>query len=284
MSVEVRSLGSGSSGNALLIIADGMTVVVDCGITPRTFATVLRAAGFELGKVDAVLLSHEHVDHVRGLPPLLRNGTPVISTAGTARAAGVPTRNWHELRPDVQLRVGGLVVTALPVAHDAAEPCGFLIEATETRVCVLTDLGSVSDALRDPIADADLIVLEANHDEAMLRRGPYPPHLIRRILSAKGHLSNATSADLLTSALRSDARLRTIWLAHLSTTNNRPALAQQAVRRALAEHGQTHVVESLPRHGLGPLWRPGEAPRVPLQMALPFEQESPPAPSAARPL
>jgi phosphoribosyl 1,2-cyclic phosphodiesterase len=105
----------------------------------------------------------------------------------------------------------------------------------------------------------------------MLRRGPYPPHLKRRILSAEGHLSNATSADFLASVLRRESRRRTIWLAHLSSTNNRPALAQQVVRRALAEAGQTHVVESLPRHGLGPLWRPGEPPRAPLQMALPFE-------------
>ena len=271
MSVEVRSLGSGSSGNALLIVAAGTTVAVDCGLTPRTFATVLRDGGVESANLDAVFLSHEHVDHVRGLPPLLRNGTPVVSTSGTARAAGVPARNWQELRPDAQVRIGGLLVTALPVAHDAAEPCGFLLEVAQTRVCVLTDLGSVSDALRDPIADADLIVIEANHDEAMLRRGPYPPHLKRRILSAEGHLSNATSADFLASVLRRESRRRTIWLAHLSSTNNRPALAQQVVRRALAEAGQTHVVESLPRHGLGPLWRPGEPPRAPLQMALPFE-------------
>ena len=271
MSVEVRSLGSGSSGNALLIVADGTAVAVDCGITPRTFATILRDAGVDLAKLDAVLLSHEHIDHVRGLPPLLRAGTPVVCTAGTARAAGVPTRNWQELRREAQVRIGDFVVTALPVAHDAAEPCGFLIETGATRVCVLTDLGSVSDALRDPIAAADLIVLEANHDEAMLRRGPYPPHLKRRILSAEGHLSNTTSADFLASTLRRGSRRRTIWLAHLSTTNNRPTLAQQAVRLALAEAGQTHIVDSLPRHGLGPLWRPRNSPRVPLQMALPFE-------------
>ena len=127
--------------------------------------------------------------------------------------------------------------------------------SSATTICVFTDLGSVSGAVGEAIAASDLVVLEANHDEQMLRRGPYPVHLQRRILADTGHLSNTTSADLLAHALRTSRLSPTIWLAHLSETNNKPRLAVTTVTKRLAQSGLRLEVDALPRREAGPTWR-----------------------------
>ena len=274
MSLTVRNLGSGSSGNALLIDAGEVAVAVDCGIGPWALAAGLRAAGRRLADLDAVLLTHEHVDHVRTVPQVARAGVPLVATAGTARAADLPRVNWEEARLGASLRIGGLTVTALGVSHDAVEPCGYHVAAAEASLTVITDLGCPDAALHDYLAVSDLIVLEANHDVAMLRAGPYPAHLKRRVLSPTGHLSNDDCGRLLVAALGDDARRRTIWLAHLSTTNNRPALARQTVQLALAARGLALPVAPLARYGHEQVWRaddPQEGARpVAVQMPLPL--------------
>ena len=268
--LTVRSLGSGSSGNALLIDSGDAAVLVDCGVAIRPLAAGLKAAGRRLDDLDAVLLTHEHIDHVRLLPRVQAAHVPVVATAGTARAAAVAPRVWQEIRLGGRLRLNRLTVTALAVAHDAAEPCGYLIETDDARIVVLTDLGSPDPALIEYLAAADLIVLEANHDEAMLRRGPYPAHLKRRILSATGHLANSDCAQMVVTALGDARSTRTIWLAHLSLTNNRPDLARSAVERALVARGTAHRVVPLPRTGHDLVWRPGQPATTALQMSLPL--------------
>ena len=268
MTLTVRNLGSGSSGNALLIDAGDAVVAVDCGIGTRSLAAGLRAAGRALSDLDAVLITHEHVDHVRAVPYLVKAAVPLLATAGTARAAALPPPGLKPIRVDRPVRVKGLTVTALPVSHDASEPCGFLVEAAGGSVAVLTDLGRPDDALADPLAVADLIVLEANHDEAMLRRGPYPAHLKRRVLSATGHLSNDDCGRLLAAALHRGRRPQTVWLAHLSLTNNRPALAKQTVERLLAAGGTVLPVEPLARHGHEQVWRLGQTTTASVQLPL----------------
>jgi phosphoribosyl 1,2-cyclic phosphodiesterase len=267
----VRSLGSGSSGNALLIDTGDGAVLIDCGVGVRPLAVGLRAAGRRLDQLDAVLLTHEHVDHARLLPRALAARVPIVATAGTARAAAVPRPAWQEVRRGAALRLPHLTVTALAVAHDAAEPCGYFVEAAEGRIVVLTDLGSPDPALVEYLAAADLIVLEANHDEAMLRAGPYPAPLKRRILSATGHLANADCAGLLATALGDARSPRTVWLAHLSLTNNRPDLARSAVERALVARGAAHRVTPLPRGGHDLIWRPGRPASAAIQMTLPLD-------------
>lgn len=268
MSVAVQSLGSGSSGNAFLIVAGEALVVVDCGISPRALTGGLAALGRSLADVDALLLTHEHADHVRGLPAMARAGVRVVSTPGTARAAGVPPRLREELRRAAELRLGSITVDALSVSHDAAEPCGFSVVAGGARVTVLTDLGRDEPALHGVLDDSDLVVLEANHDEAMLRRGPYPPHLKRRVMSDVGHLSNAACGAMLGAALTRNGLLPTVWLAHLSQTNNRPEVARQEVARALAARGRVAPILPLPRRGPGPVWRSDARPTVPIQLAM----------------
>ena len=270
MVVSVRNLGSGSSGNALLVDAGDTVVAIDCGVGPQALLAGLQASGRRAEQLDAVLLTHEHVDHVRSLPQVSRWGVPVVATSGTARATASVARSYEEIRRSRPMQVGSLEITAIDVSHDAAEPCGFHLRAAGVSVTILTDLGSANGDLVEYLGAADLIVIEANHDEAMLRSGPYPAHLKRRVLSATGHLSNADCGRLLAAALAGDQRARTIWLAHLSRTNNRPILARQTVERALAAHGVAQPVVPLLRHGHEQVWPSGEVAPVAVQMPLPL--------------
>lgn len=266
--IVVRSLGSGSSGNALLVDTGDCLLVVDCGIGPRALVHGLHAAGRRFEDLDAVLLTHEHTDHVRSLPTIVARQVPVLATPGTARATRLPIAGWQPVRPHGTLKLGLTEVTALPVSHDAAEPCGYYLRSQSRAVTILTDLGIAHESLHDYLAASDLIVLEANHDEAMLRFGPYPAHLKRRVRSPTGHLSNAECGSLLVTALPADNRARTIWLAHLSATNNRPELARTTVQAALSEHGRQAKVLPLPRYGQDIVWQSG--PTAPAQLGLEF--------------
>jgi len=269
--LSVQSLGSGSSGNALLIEEEGALLLVDCGIGARAMAAGLRAVGRRLVDLDALLLTHEHADHVRALPQVVRAGVPVVATRGTAAAAGVTGKRHEQIRGGTSLAVAGLTVTALPLCHDAAEPCGFHIEGRHGSILVATDLGCAAGGWGDRLAAADLIVLEANHDELLLRTGPYPAHLKRRVLSERGHLSNAACGAFLAEAFAANGhRSPTVWLAHLSQTNNRPALARETVLRSLAARGFAPLVLPLPRHAGGPTWRFGDDRSTPIQLPLLF--------------
>ena len=157
------------------------------------------------------------------------------------------------------MRLADVEIVAIPVCHDAVDPCGFLIRSRAASVTVVTDLGCPSPAVSEAIAESQLVVLEANHDEEMLRRGPYPEHLRRRILSDSGHLSNAGCADLLARSIQGSAQLPTVWLAHLSETNNRPHLAKQTVQRRLAQVGIRLDLHTLPRREIHETWSPETA-------------------------
>ncbi len=257
--LAVTSLGSGSSGNALLLRTAGAVLLVDCGVGVRRLLRALHGVGLSMADVDALLVSHEHSDHIRELPRFVMQGTAVLSTRGSARAANVPACLREELRPGCPVRLADLEVVAIPVCHDAVDPCGFLIRSQAGSVTVVTDLGCPPPAASEAIAESRLVVLEANHDEAMLRRGPYPEHLRRRILSDSGHLSNAGCADLLARSIQGSTQPPTVWLAHLSETNNRPNLAKQTVQRRLAQVGIRLDLHTLPRREINETWSPDTA-------------------------
>src|SRR5918994_4152349 len=257
--LAVTSLGSGSAGNALLVRTVGAVLLVDCGVGVRRLLRGLDAVGLTMADVDALLISHEHSDHIRELPRFVMQSTAVLSTRGSARAANVPAQLWEETRAERPVRIADVEVVAIPVCHDAADPCGFLIRTSSGSVTVVTDLGCPSLAAAEAIAESRLVVLEANHDEAMLRRGPYPERLQRRILSDSGHLSNTGCADLLARAIHGSSRPPTVWLAHLSETNNRPQLAKQTVQRRLAQTGIRLDLHTLPRREINETWCPETA-------------------------
>jgi phosphoribosyl 1,2-cyclic phosphodiesterase len=257
--LEVTSLGSGSCGNALLVRTPATVLLVDCGVDARRMTKHLAARGLALTNIDAVLVSHEHGDHAREAPRLAAAGAVLLSTQGTATAARFPKDCWIETRPGARTTVGDIEITPLPVDHDAAEPCGFLILSAFGAITVMTDLGRPPAGATEAIAASRLVVLEANHDVTLLRRGPYPAHLQRRILSDRGHLSNDTCASILAAALDRASRMPTVWLAHLSETNNRPTLARQTVSRRLARDGMSLDLQVLPRRDMSDVWRPDTA-------------------------
>ncbi|MGH2616726.1 MAG: MBL fold metallo-hydrolase [Thermomicrobiales bacterium] len=268
--LEVTSLGSGSSGNAFLIRTQQTSLLLDCGVGIRRVTGALAAGGLGIADIDAVLVSHEHSDHIRELPRFIAAGKRILCTAGSSAAARVPATLWQESKPGKPVNLANLEIIALSVDHDAVEPCGFLIRSGSGSITVVTDLGCPSPAAAEAIAESHLVVLEANHDVALLRRGPYPVHLQRRILSDSGHLSNDDCGALLATALKRSSLLPTVWLAHLSDTNNRPALARQTVSRRLAHDGIRLDVQPLPRRDIGPTWRPGEGKPGIAQLSLGF--------------
>ena len=268
--IRVQSLGSGSSGNVLLVETGGGLAIVDCGLGPRRLPGALAAVGRTIDDVQAVLLTHEHGDHAGGLPAFRQREIPIVCTAGTARAVGVPAAVQVAIAAGETRTVGPLTIRSFVVSHDAAEPCGFQIEVVGgVRITLLTDLGAPDDLLRAAIAGADLVVLEANHDVDLLRAGPYPAHLKRRVLSTTGHLSNADCADLLLASLNGAERQPVVWLAHLSETNNRPELALATVRQRFARAGLAAAIDVLPRRRPGPVWTPRQPPRPAIQMTIP---------------
>lgn len=266
--VSVQSLGSGSSGNAFLIQRGDQLLLLDCGVGIRTIVGALRERGRRLDQIDGVLLTHEHIDHVRTLPRVLGAETPVIATQGTFDMITIADNQWLPVNPRRSIEVAGMNIWALPVSHDAIEPCGYLIEMPETCITVITDLGSWHERLEEAVAASDLVVLEANHDKDMLRRGPYPPHLKRRVASEVGHLSNLDCGTAIAGLARGGRSEPEVWLAHLSATNNHPKLAEETVREMLAVSNVELTVSALPRREPSPIWTP--PPRGPRGPYMPY--------------
>ena len=229
--MRAASLGSGSRGNALVVEAAGVRVLVDCGFSHAETVRRLQTLGLSPADLDAVLVSHEHGDHCRGVRALVgRHGLPVWATAGTAGCLDLPPEaELHVLSPDVPFSIGSLRIHPYPVPHDAREPCQFVFEAAGLRLGVLTDAGHCTPHMGYCLQDLDGLVLECNHDPDMLACGPYPPALRRRVGGDYGHLSNAQAARLL--AAVASSRLAWVVAAHLSEQNNTP----EAARAALAD-------------------------------------------------
>ena len=263
----VHNLGSGSSGNAVLIVAGGTSLLIDCGVERRALLARLAALGCAPATVAGVLVSHEHGDHARSLPMMVDAGIPIVASEGSLNALALRGNGVDRIGPSREVALAGFQVSGLPVAHDARQPLGFTVAVNGRRITVLTDLGSTDGSLVEAVRESDLVVIEANHDADLLLRGPYPPHLKRRILSPRGHLSNADCAAFLGIALTETRHAPTIWLAHLSRTNNRAALARQTVGAALARAGVAAPVVALGRHG-GQTWHAEPVP--PLQLRLPW--------------
>ena len=259
--VRFQSLASGSSGNAYLLQVDDAALLIDCGIGYQQIRAALHSWGLTEQALALVLISHEHTDHVRALETLVRHRVQVAATQGTATALGISAGEHLRLRHLESISVAGCEITPLPISHDAREPNGLLITTSGITIGIMTDLGEVTEELTGHAACCDLIVLESNHDRLMLRDGPYPSHLKRRVASKHGHLSNDQAADVLQEVVRPDSRPSEIWLGHLSATNNTPALALSCARDRLRRVGIDLPIAVLPRGHAGPVWA-GAKPRV----------------------
>lgn len=269
--MRLTCFGSGSNGNAMLIQSCGTNILLDAGVPVRRLQAGLAAAGAGELDLSAILVSHEHHDHISALTRLGRqHACPRFCTEGTLRELAPPDRSlWETLLPEQTFRIGAIEITAIRVAHDAAEPVGFLLDDRETRAAIFTDLGETSEALIEPIRTSQIVVLEANYDEVMLARGPYPAHLKRRIRGPHGHLSNDDCARFLANHLTSTTL--DVWLAHLSQNNNRPSLARTAVVSQLSFEGSGLGVRALPRGGVPTSWDSETARRRPRQTSFSLE-------------
>ena len=235
--MRLASLGSGSKGNATLIQADDTLVLVDCGFTVKETLVRLAQRGLSIDSLSAILVTHEHGDHVRGAGALARKADcPVYSTFGTACAvrekpASFRNANWQEVRPGRHFQVGALEILPVLVPHDAREPCQYRFNWQGRTAGVLTDLGSVTPHVVDAYGECDALVLECNHDRRMLEGGPYPISLKRRVGGMLGHLSNDQAAALLRQT--NVDRLQHLVLSHLSEQNNTALLAQGAIEQVM---------------------------------------------------
>lgn len=251
--------GSGSSGNCYYLNLDGHGLLIDEGLGVRTFRKRFADYGLSLAEVKAVLLTHDHADHAKGVGALaMQFGWPVYALpevfAGLLRnrflTKKVPAALSHNLEAGKRLSLGPFTAEPFIVPHDSAGCCGFSIDCGERRFCLITDAGHVTDDMRRHLSSAHYVVLESNYDALMLRNGPYPPRLKRRIEGEQGHMDNADAASLLANSLSPLARH--VWLCHLSEENNRPHIALAAATDALREAGRLSegdplVVETLQR-------------------------------------
>lgn len=233
-------LGSGSQGNGTLLQSGPTTILMDCGFMLRDTEARLRRLGVAPHDVTAVVVTHEHADHIGGVARFARKyRLPVWLTDGTRagwRDGPVP-RN-QRVRCGECFTIGALTVEPFAVPHDAREPCQYVFGDGRFRVGVLSDAGAPTEAMRAALSGCDALLMEFNHDVHMLATGPYPPPLRERVGGPLGHLSNAQSAELLRALDRS--RLRHLVLTHLSQKNNTPALALAAATAAL--DGAAHEV------------------------------------------
>lgn len=231
-SIEVHVLASGSDGNCTVVSAEDTMILLDAGISGRRIARLMEGVGLDPHDLDAILLTHEHSDHVSGAGVLSRRyDVPICCNSNT-----LVSSNLGQIHSSVQFTtmewfdLGCLSIHPLPILHHAAEPNAFHIRFEGREMLLATDLGKITPEVFEALKDADLAIIEANHDVQMLINGPYPPKLKNEIRSDRGHLSNIDCARALWATNSEDRR---IFLAHISKNNNTPVLARRTVARTL---------------------------------------------------
>jgi phosphoribosyl 1,2-cyclic phosphodiesterase len=268
MALTFCLLASGSQGNCLWVKGGGVELLVDCGLSARMTGKRLASAGQSLANVSAVLLTHLHGDHIAGAAVLARrHGLELHGTEGTERGlpSAVPPERLRRLPYGGRLRLGGLTLETIPTPHDAPQSVALRIGDAQTSLGVITDLGSPRPEIARAFSGVTALVLEMNHDLAMLQSGPYPEGLKRRIRGNWGHLSNAQGAQLLRSLLHPE--LQHVTLAHLSEHNNTEALAREAAEAVLRDGPRGARLAIARQHAAGePVLL--KAPKG--QLALPF--------------
>ena len=239
--MKFSPLFSGSSGNCSLVSAGGTDLLIDAGMTGKLITGALNEVGADPSRLSAIVVTHEHSDHIKSIGVLSRKyDIPVYANEGTWRAMSpligdVAMKNIRTFITGQNFYIGDIDVTPFPLSHDAAEPVGYAFFHRGSRLVYMTDTGFVPEPMRETAAGADLLFLESNHDVDMLKSGPYPYPLKRRILSDKGHLSNAAAGELIKKLYPTG--VRRVILAHLSKENNTEQVAYNTVKHALDESG-----------------------------------------------
>lgn len=234
-------LYSGSTGNSSVLSEGDTTIVIDAGVTGKAFLYALSQCEIDPCSINAILITHEHSDHIKGAGILSRKfGIPIYANQKTWNAmcgklGNIEERNVRVFETDRSFGLGEIEITPFKIPHDTAEPVAFSFAAKGKKVSIATDIGHVTDKIRSALQGSDLLLLESNHDVDMVKKSSYPPELQARILGDRGHLSNENCAKLLCELYASGVK-RTI-LGHLSRENNTEELAHATVSRILANSG-----------------------------------------------
>lgn len=234
--MRLLSIASGSSGNCIYIGNDDTHILIDTGISGKRIEAGLNSIGLSGADMDAVFVTHEHIDHISGLGVFSRKwNVPIYTTAGTVhgiqccKTVGFIDQDLYQVIHDKEnVTVGSLTIHPIAISHDAAEPAAYRVTDDKSSMAVMTDLGMYTSEIVESLKGVRALVLESNHDVNMLQVGPYPYYLKQRILGNKGHLSNETSGRLLAEIMHDE--LAGVLLGHLSKENNLPELAYEAVR------------------------------------------------------
>ncbi len=238
--MKLTVLGSGSSGNCTWLGTSRTSLLIDLGFGPRSLARRMKQAGLENAPVDAILLTHGHADHVKGVACFAeRHQVPVFMNIGTREEVPelASLDRWEEFQPGVPFTIGDLTVEPFTVSHDSAQPVGFRFQGEGIRGALATDLGEISMPVANRLQQCDWLVLESNHDEDLLKLGPYPWNLKQRVLSRLGHLSTSEVGRFLSNGF--DGQARHLLLAHLSQQNNDPLIALRCARQALLRRARS---------------------------------------------
>ena len=231
MNVKFCPLVSGSSGNSTYIGSGNTHILIDAGISCKQLSQHIRQLDMEPSDIDAVFITHEHIDHIKGVGVLSRKyNIPVYATYGTWQGIGKTVgefapENVRYVMPNQMTVVGDMCIKPFSIPHDTIEPVAYSVFTEDRKLTVATDIGHVTDTVKENIYDSDVLLLEANHDVDMLKKGSYPWALKKRILGERGHLSNVTAGDTLSEIM--SGRLKYVFLGHLSNENNEPHLAYE---------------------------------------------------------
>ena len=250
--MRFESIASGSSGNCIYVGSANTHLLMDVGISRKRTVEALNDIGLDMKDIDGIFLTHEHIDHITGLPVIAKHSDmPIYATKGTIEAIRNMPRfqqidpgRFICVRSDEPVSIGDLKVDPMHISHDAADPVGYRIYEGQKKACVCTDLGCYTEYTRECLKDSHVLLLESNHDINMLQVGKYPYRLKQRILGERGHLSNASSGQLLSTVLND--HLKGIFLGHLSQENNLPELAFETVRVEIMFSDSGYHPEDLP--------------------------------------
>jgi len=241
MAIRFTVLASGSTGNALMVRNEKATILIDAGLSAKKLEQLMAEREVAATDIDAVFITHEHSDHIKGLGALCRKyRLPVYANEATweelDRLVGeLPPESRHRLDTGAVTEIGTLGIQSFALSHDAAEPVGYCFYDKEEKLGLATDLGYMSEKVKEQLQNCDVLVLEANHDIELLRLGKYPWNIKRRILGDKGHLSNDAAAEAMADLV--SGRLKRVYLAHLSKDHNMLDLARLTVSGIMEQHG-----------------------------------------------
>lgn len=239
--MEFCSLYSGSSGNCLYVGTKKTKILVDAGLSGKKIECALKEKNINPNEINGIVITHEHSDHIKGVGILSRRyNIPIFSNSNTWKIMYNSLGNISDSNIKVfgrykTFEIGDIIVKPFPIPHDAVEPCGYSFIKDNKKVTIATDIGYITEDIKYNIKDSDILLIESNHDVDMLKVGPYPYELKRRVLSDVGHLSNENAGKAILDIL--SGKVKNILLGHLSNTNNYPCLAHETVSSVLKVEG-----------------------------------------------